>query len=251
MADFRAFAAKLDFASQVAIPLSARYGVNVIAKSPDRRPGTRARRCSPIWKAVDVDTALADKPFRLPVQWVNRPNLDFRGFSGTIAGGRVRPGDAIAVAKSGRTSKVARIVTMDGDLPEAVAGDAVTLTLADEVDISRGDVLAAIRRPGPMSPTSSPPICSGWRRRNCCPAGNICSSSAPPRCRPRSATLKHKVDVNTLDHLAGKTLASERGRLCQFRAGAAAGLRSLSRQPRHRRLHPDRPLHQRHGRRRA
>ena len=75
------------------------------------------------------------------MQWVNRPNLDFRGFSGTIVGGRVTPGDAVAVAKSGRTSTVKRIVTMDGDLDEAVAGEAVTLVLADEVDISRGDVL--------------------------------------------------------------------------------------------------------------
>ena len=108
------------------------------------------------------------------MQWVNRPDLDFRGFSGTIAGGRIKPGDAVAVAKSGRTSKVARIVTMDGDLPEAVAGDAVTLTLADEVDISRGDVLAASARAARSSPTSSPRICSGWRTRNCCPAANIC-----------------------------------------------------------------------------
>ena len=73
-------------------------------------------------ESVDVDTALADEPFRLPVQWVNRPNLDFRGFAGTIAGGRIRPGDAVAVAKSGRTSKVARIVTMDGDLRRGGGG---------------------------------------------------------------------------------------------------------------------------------
>ena len=125
----------------MAIPLSARYGVNVIEKSKEMQwyngPALLAHL-----ETVDVDTALADTPFRLPVQWVNRPDLDFRGFSGTIAGGRVKPGDTVAVAKSGKTSKVTRIVTMDGDRPEAVAGDAITLTLADEVDISRGDVLA-------------------------------------------------------------------------------------------------------------
>ena len=102
--------------------------------------------------------ALADKPFRMPVQWVNRPNLDFRGFSGTIVGGRVQPGDAVVGRQSGRTSTVARIVTMDGDLDEAVAGEAVTLTLADEIDISRGDVLAAPTR-RPRSPTSSRRTC--------------------------------------------------------------------------------------------
>src|SRR6201994_3881830 len=128
--EFSHFAEKLGFASQVAIPLSARFGVNVMAKS-EETPWYKGPSLLHHLETVDVDTALADTPFRMPVQWVNRPNLDFRGFSGTIAGGRVKPGDTIAVAKSGRTSAVTRIVTMDGDLPEAVAGDAITLTLAD------------------------------------------------------------------------------------------------------------------------
>src|SRR6266581_1288740 len=87
------------------------------------------------------------QPFRLPVQLVNRPHLDFRGFCGTIAAGTIRPGDELRVAASGRTSRVARIVTMDGDLPEATAGQAVTLTLEDEIDISRGDMLTAFDAP--------------------------------------------------------------------------------------------------------
>src|SRR5579872_2709946 len=134
VSDFHVFSARRNIVSQVAIPISARYGVNVIEKSKETPWYTGPSLLAHL-EIVDVDTALAGRPFRLPVQWVNRPNLDFRGFAGTIAGGRVRPGDAIAVAKSGRTSRVARIVTMDGDLPEAVAGDAVTLTLTDEVDI--------------------------------------------------------------------------------------------------------------------
>ena len=121
---------------------------------------------------MDVEAALADKPFRLPVQWVNRPNLDFRGFSGTIVGGRIKPGDKIVVAKSGRTSTVKRIVTVDGDLREASAGEAVTLTLADEIDISRGDVLCASMR-GRRSPTSLRRISYGWPKRNCSRGGNI------------------------------------------------------------------------------
>src|SRR6185369_6529620 len=91
----------------------------------------------------EVDAArMQSKPFRLPVQWVNRPDLDFRGFSGTIASGIVRPGDRVAAFPSGVESTVERIVTYDGDLDAAVAGQAVTLTLADEIDVSRGDVLA-------------------------------------------------------------------------------------------------------------
>ena len=86
-------------------------------------------------------------PFRLPVQWVNRPDLDFRGFAGTIAGGVVRPGDRVGVYPSGRETTVERIVTYDGDLDVAVAGQAVTLTLADEIDVSRGDVIAAADAP--------------------------------------------------------------------------------------------------------
>ncbi len=92
---------------------------------------------------MPVEDDSREKPFRLPVQWVNRPHLDFRGFCGTVASGTVRPGDEVRVTSSGRTSRVARIVTMNGDLAEAIAGQAVTLTLTDEIDVSRGEVLAA------------------------------------------------------------------------------------------------------------
>src|SRR5689334_16283587 len=124
-ADFHDFAKGLEFVASVAIPLSARFGDNVIAKS-ERTPWYGGPSLLDHLEQVDVDANAAAGPFRLPVQWVNRPNLDFRGFAGTLASGRVRPGDAIAVAKSGRTTTVARIVTMDGDKAEAVAGDAVT-----------------------------------------------------------------------------------------------------------------------------
>ena len=144
VADFSAFAAKLNFQSQVAIPLSARYGVNVMAKSPET-PWYKGPALLEHLEKVDVDTVLAARPAACRCR-VNRPNLDFRGFR-TVVGGRVRPGDNIAVAKSGRVSKIARIVTMDGDLPGAVAGDAVTLTLTDEVDISRRCLAATDSRP--------------------------------------------------------------------------------------------------------
>jgi bifunctional enzyme CysN/CysC len=99
-------------------------------------------------ESVEVDvTADRARPFRMPVQWVNRPNLDFRGFAGLIVSGTVKPGDPVRILPSGRTTKIARIVTLDGDLGEAVAGQSVTLTLADEVDCSRGDVIALADAP--------------------------------------------------------------------------------------------------------
>jgi bifunctional enzyme CysN/CysC len=205
VADFHQFAARLDFASQVAIPISARFGVNVIEKSKET-PWYSGPALLSHLESVDVDTALADQPFRLPVQWVNRPDLNFRGFAGTVVGGRIRPGDAIAVAKSGKTSKVARIVTMDGDRAEAVAGDAVTLTLTDEVDISRGDILADPQ----ARPTVSDQLAAHllWMAdEELLPGRQYLLKLGTTTVPAQISALKHKVDVNTLDHLAGKTLA--------------------------------------------
>ena len=204
VAEFTNFAVKLNFTSQVAIPLSARYGVNVMAKSP-QTPWYKGPALLAHLETVDVDTALVDRPFRMPVQWVNRPNLDFRGFSGTIAGGRVKPGDTVAVAKSGRTTKVARIVTMDGDQHEAVAGDAVTLTLADEVDISRGDVLAGTENRPEVSDQFAAHLL--WMAdEEMLPGRQYLIKLGTATVPAAISELKHKVDVNTLEHMAGKTL---------------------------------------------
>jgi bifunctional enzyme CysN/CysC len=219
VSDFHSFSARLNFASQVAIPISARYGVNVIEKSKET-PWYSGPALLTHLEIVDVDTALADKPFRLPVQWVNRPNLDFRGFSGTIAGGRIRPGDSITVAKSGRSSKVERIVTMDGDLAEAVAGDAITLTLADEVDISRGDVLA--------DPQARPEVSDQFAAHllwmadeELLPGRQYLLKLGTATVPAQVSALKHKIDVNTLDHLAGKTLHLNEVGYCNFALGSA------------------------------
>ncbi|HKT53741.1 MAG TPA: GTP-binding protein, partial [Caulobacteraceae bacterium] len=134
VAEYRAFAETLGFASITPIPMSARYGDNVSRRST-HTPWYDGPTLVEHLETIDVESDAATRPFRFPVQWVNRPDLDFRGFSGTIASGRVRPGDPVVVAASGVASRVARIVTFDGDLSEAAAGDAVTLTLADEVDI--------------------------------------------------------------------------------------------------------------------
>ncbi len=202
--EFALFAERLGFLSIVPIPISARFGDNVIAKSANT-PWYDGPALLDHLETVDVDTALATKPFRLPVQWVNRPNLDFRGFSGTVVSGRIAKGDAVAVAKSGRTSTVGRIVTMDGDLEEAAAGTAVTLVLADEVDISRGDVLSA--------PTTRPDVTDQfaahllWMSEDeLLPGRQYLLKLATTTVPVQITALKHKIDVDTLDEHAAKTL---------------------------------------------
>jgi bifunctional enzyme CysN/CysC len=201
---FETFAKPLGFASVTPIPLSARFGDNVIAKSA-KMPWSEGPALLPYLESIDVSTAMADKPFRMPVQWVNRPNLDFRGFSGTIVSGRVRPGDVIVVAKSGRTSSVSRIVTHDGDAAEAVAGEAVTLTLADEIDISRGDVLAAASARPEVTDQFAAHLL--WMAEEEMLPGRAYMLKLGPAMVPAQITdLKYKTDVNTLAHNAGKTL---------------------------------------------
>jgi bifunctional enzyme CysN/CysC len=138
--EYRAFAAKLSFKSITEIPISARFGDNVASVSPNTR-WYRGPTILHYLESVDVDADLQSKPFRFSVQLVTRPNLDFRGYAGTISSGRIHLNDSVVVARSGVTSRIARIVTADGDLDEAQVGDAVTLTLADEIDLARGDLL--------------------------------------------------------------------------------------------------------------
>src|SRR3546814_72429 len=147
VADYRAFTSSIGIADFTAIPLSGLRGDN-IAQRTEAMAWYAGPTLIEHLEGVEVD-ADADRawPFRMPVQWVNRPNLDFRGFSGLIATGSVRPGDPVRVVPSGRTSSVSRVVTMDGDLDEAGAGQSVTICLADEIDCSRGDVLVAADAP--------------------------------------------------------------------------------------------------------
>ncbi len=204
VAAFREFAEGLGFATLVPVPISARFGDNVIAKSA-KTPWYGGPALLSHLEEVNVDAALAEKPFRMPVQWVNRPNLDFRGFSGTIVGGRIEQGAQIVVAKSGRASTVQRIVTMDGDLDEAVAGEAVTIVLGDEIDVSRGDVLAA---PG-ARPEVSDQFAAHllWMaEEELLPGRQYLLKIGTTTVPATVSTLKHKVDVNTLDHLAAPTL---------------------------------------------
>ncbi len=214
VADYRAFARDLNFLEITPIPMSARHGDNVTLRSV-KTPWYKGLTLIEHLETVDVESDTTEKPFRFPVQWVNRPNLDFRGFSGTIASGTVRPGDPVTVAASGRQTKVARIVTYDGDLDEAKAGDAVTLTLADEVDIARGDLLSA--------PTARPEVADQfaahllWMGDEPLLPGRPYLMRIGTRYVPVKVTaLKHKLDVDTREQLAARTLALNEIGVCNL-----------------------------------
>jgi bifunctional enzyme CysN/CysC len=204
LGEFRAFAEKLAFETLTAIPISARYGDNVISPS-ERTPWYKGPALLDYLETIDVEIERGAKAFRLPVQWVNRPNLDFRGFCGTIVAGQIAEGDEIVVAKSGRSSRVKRIVTGDGDLKQAVTGQAVTLVLADEIDISRGDMLVA--------PDARPEIADQFAahilwmtEEEMLPHRQYLIKAGGQTVPGQVTGLKHKVDVNTLDHIAARTL---------------------------------------------
>ena len=214
VAEFQSFSSKLGFETLTPIPLSARYGDNVAAKSA-RTPWYTGPALLDRLETIDVETELASKPFRLPVQWVNRPNLDFRGFAGTIVSGTVAVGSEITVAKSGRSSRVKRLLAGDAEVKEAVAGQAVTLVLADEIDISRGDMLVA--------PESRPEVADQFAAHMLWMAEEemlphrqyllkIGSQTVPGQI----TQLKHKVDVNTLEHMASRTLRLNEIGYCNF-----------------------------------
>ncbi|WP_091743063.1 sulfate adenylyltransferase subunit CysN [Phenylobacterium immobile] len=214
LADYEAFAQKIGLTDYTPIPISALRGDNITAHS-DAAPWYQGPALLPFLETVDIDDDERERPFRLPVQWVNRPNLDFRGFAGLIAAGSVKPGDAVRVLPSGRTSTVSRIVTKDGDLAEAVAGQSVTLTLADEIDVSRGDVLAAADSPPEVADQfettlvwmSDEPLLPGrpyWLK-----IGTKLTSA-------QVTDIKYKVNVNTLEHLAGKTLELNEIAVCNL-----------------------------------
>ncbi|OJV31190.1 MULTISPECIES: sulfate adenylyltransferase subunit CysN [unclassified Sphingomonas] len=205
VADYEAFARSIGIADFTAIPISGFKGDNITALSPNT-PWYRGPALIEQLENVPLD-AEADqaKPFRLPVQWVNRPDLDFRGFAGLVASGRVRPGDAIRVLPSGKTSTVARIVTLDGDLDEAVAGQSVTLTLAEEIDCSRGDVIAAADAP-PQAADQFEATIVWMAEEEMLPGRSYWLKLATQTVGATVQAPKYQVNVNTLEHLAAKTL---------------------------------------------
>jgi bifunctional enzyme CysN/CysC len=203
-AEYREFAGQIGLDEMVFIPMSALKGDNVTDASTNT-PWYSGPTLIEYLETVPVDDERAEQPFRFPVQWVNRPNLDFRGFSGQIVGGTVRPGDRIRVLPAGTTSTIDRIVTMDGDLDEAIAGQSVTLTLTDEIDASRGDLICAADSPAEVADQFEGHVI--WMHEDAMLPGRPYLMKIGARTVGVTiANPKYRVDVNTLDHLAANKL---------------------------------------------
>ncbi|MDP5292258.1 sulfate adenylyltransferase subunit CysN [Oceanimonas sp. CHS3-5] len=203
--DYAQFAEQLNLESITYIPLSAFKGDNIVEPSQNMTwyHGTTLMG---YLETVEVDdTRMQRAPFRLPVQWVNRPNLDFRGFSGTIASGVIQPGDRIRVLPSGKESTVERIVVHGGDLAQAVAGQSVTLTLADEIDISRGDVISTTE--DPIATADQFETTLVWMHEDALLPGRPYLLKIGTKTVTATVTdIKYQVNVNTLEHVAAKKL---------------------------------------------
>ena len=213
--DYRAFAKQIGLQDFTAIPMSALRGENITEQS-EHMPWYRGTTLMGYLETVEIDEAHQQKlSFRMPVQWVNRPNLDFRGFTGTIASGVIRPGDRVRVLPGGQESHISRIVTLDGDLQQAVAGQSITLTLSDEVDCSRGDVLSTAQ--DPTSVADQFQISLIWMHEQPMLAGRPYLMKIGGK--TLSVTLsvpKYKVNVNTMEHLAAKELALNEIGVCNL-----------------------------------
>ena len=205
LADYAAFAESIGIAAFTPMPISGFKGDNITARSANTGWYAGPTLMEHL-ETVELDaTADQARPFRMPVQWVNRPTLDFRGFAGLIATGSVKPGDPVRILPSGKTSTLSRIVTLDGDLDQAVAGQSVTLTLADEVDCSRGDVISLAASPPQVADQFEATLV--WMADEAMLPGRAYLMKLATQ--TVSATVqppKYQVNVNTLEHLAAKTL---------------------------------------------
>jgi bifunctional enzyme CysN/CysC len=212
--DYRAFAAQLDAQNITCIPASALVGDNIVERSANM-PWYQGATLMGFLETVPVGDDQSAKPFRMPVQWVNRPNQNFRGFAGTIASGTLKPGDEIRVLPSGKISKVTRIVTHDGDLAEAITDQAVTITLADEIDASRGDVLCAAKAPVEVSDQFEVEVL--WMGDEAMLPGRPYVIKSGTKTLPGTLDkLKHKINVNTLEHTAAETLTLNEIGVCNL-----------------------------------
>jgi bifunctional enzyme CysN/CysC len=202
---YRSFAAQAGLHDVTAMPVSALKGDNMLTPSP-RMPWYRGPTLLGHLEAAALDETEQQRgAFRLPVQWVNRPHLDFRGFCGMVSSGIVRPGDRIRVQPSGRESRVARIVGASGDLPLAVAGQSITLTLDDEIDVSRGDVISAAAAPAEVADQFECTLV--WMAEEPMLPGRGYLLKLGTRTTNATITEpKYKLNVNTMEHLAAKTL---------------------------------------------
>jgi bifunctional enzyme CysN/CysC len=218
VAEYRAFASELGFSSIMAIPVSARDGDNVTRRS-DHTPWYHGPILLDYLETVSSEGETNEKPFRFPVQWVNRSTPDFRGYAGTVISGHIKAGDPVTVAASGQSSRVKELLTYEGPQPSAETGDAITITLADEIDIARGDLL--------VSPISGPEVSDQfaahiiWMSDQALIPGRSYLARIGTKTTPITVTgIKYKIDVNTREHLATHTLGLNDIAFCNMATAA-------------------------------
>src|SRR5208283_1104626 len=215
VAELTVFAQKIGIDDVTFVPVSALHGDNVVAPSANM-PWYRGPTLLGWLETVAVDdTRLEHAPFRLPVQWVNRPHQEFRGFAGTIVGGSIRTGERVHAQPSGRESSVAHIVTAEGDLEQAVAGQSIALTLADEIDVCRGDMLSAASAAAEVSDQFEATVV--WMTDEpLLPGRPYLLKIGARTANVQIGELKYKVNVNSLEHVAAKTLALNEIGVCNL-----------------------------------
>ena len=203
--EYTEFGKQIGIENFTAIPVSALKGDNIIEPSTTM-PWYHGTTLLSYLETVKINAEqMQDSPFRMPVQWVNRPNLDFRGFAGTIASGIIKPGDNIRIQPSGKQSSISRIVTKDGDLDQAVAGQSITLTLTDEVDISRGDVISTVDAPAHSADQFEANLV--WMHEDeMLPGRPYLLKIGTQTVTVTITDIKYVVNVNTLEHIAAKSL---------------------------------------------
>jgi len=214
-AQYRQFASRLGLDDVTCLPVSALKGDNLIAPSPNT-PWYRGATLMGWLETVEIDEQRLQKgPFRLPVQWINRPDRDFHGFAGTIASGTVRPGDRVRVQPSGNESRVARIVAAGGDLEQALATQSITLVLTDEIDISRGDVISAADAPAEVANQFEATLV--WMSEQPMFRGRTYSMKIGTKTVAATvAPLKYRININTLEHLAAEKLELNEIGVCEL-----------------------------------
>ena len=213
VAEYLEFAKQIGLTNVTPIPMSAFKGDNITDNS-ENMPWYKGLPLMPHLETVPIAAENDDAPFRMPVQWVNRPNLDFRGFSGIITAGAVKLGDRLKVLPSGKESTVVGIV-LDGEIPEALSGQSVTITLKDEIDISRGDILSAAASPPEVSDQFETTIV--WMNEHpLLPHRPYLLKIGARTVTANISAIKHKVNVNTLEHLAAKALGLNEIGVCNI-----------------------------------
>ncbi|MFC6489824.1 sulfate adenylyltransferase subunit CysN [Nitratireductor sp. GCM10026969] len=214
VADYESFAKDLGFTSIVPIPMSARYGDNV-TRTSDKTPWYSGPSLLDHLETVDVEAEARERPFRFPVQYVNRPNLDFRGFAGTVASGTVAVGDDVVVAKSGKRSRVKQIASHGGDKERAVEGEAVTLLLEDEIEVSRGNMLVAPEaRPHVADQLAANVV--WFDEHPLLPGRMYLLRTETDEVNATVSHLKHRININNFAHEAAKCLDLNEVGVCNF-----------------------------------